>query len=54
MKKGKAKAKKENCSNLMMTLMIICVVLSLATLVLVSYDKLVKNDKPAPVAEIGD
>lgn len=36
-------AKKGCCSNLMMILMIACVVLSLATLVMVSYDKFVKE-----------
>ena len=41
--------KKGNCSNLMMILMIMCVILSLATLVMVSYDKLIKNKEPAIV-----
>lgn len=41
--------KKGNCSNLMMILMIMCVILSLATLVMVSYDKLIKNNEPAVV-----
>ncbi len=39
--------KKGACSRLMMILMIICVLLSLTTLVIVSYDKLVKTDEPA-------
>ncbi len=38
--------KKGNCSRLMMILMMVCVALSLATLVIVSYDKLVKNNEP--------
>ena len=38
MKKGK------DCSNLMITLMIICVLLSLTTLGIVAYDKFIKPD----------
>lgn len=39
--------KKGSCSKLMMILMVICVLLSLTTLVIVSYDKLVKTNEPA-------
>ena len=49
MAKAKGKVKNEGCSRLMMILMVVCVVLSLATLVLVSYDKLVRNDNNQPV-----
>ena len=43
MKKGNLK-KKSNCSEKLIILMIICVVLSLITLGIVAYDKLIKND----------
>lgn len=44
MKKGSSKKSKNECSNKMMILMIICVLLSLTTLGIVAYDKLIKND----------
>ena len=44
MKKGKVSKKKSECSNKMMVLMIICVLLSLTTLGIVAYDKLIKNN----------
>ncbi len=44
MKKGSLKKGKSECSNKMMILMIICVLLSLATLGIVAYDKLIKNN----------
>ncbi len=40
MKKNK---KKNECGNVLMVLMIICVVLSLAMLAIVAYDKLIKE-----------
>lgn len=43
MKKGSLK-KKSGCSDKMMILMIICVMLSLATLAIVAYDKFIKPD----------
>ena len=44
MKKGSTKKTKITCNNKMMILMIICVLLSLATLSIVAYDKLIKNN----------
>lgn len=44
MKKGSGNKKKNECSSKMMVLMIICVVLSLTTLAIVAYDKLIKNN----------
>ena len=44
MKKGSFKKKKESCSDKMMILMVICVLLSLTTLAIVAYDKLIKNN----------
>ena len=44
MKKGSSKKSKSECSNKMMILMIICVLLSLTTLGIVAYDKLIKSD----------
>ena len=44
MKKGSTKKNKSECSNKMMILMIICVLLSLTTLGIVAYDKLIKSD----------
>ena len=41
MKKGKEKCE---CSNLMLVLMIVCVLLSLTTLGIVAYDKFIKTD----------
>ena len=38
MKKGKKK-----CGNVLITLMVICVILSLAMLAIVAYDKLIKK-----------
>ena len=38
MKKGKKK-----CGNVLITLMVICVILSLAMLAIVAYDKLIKE-----------
>ena len=43
MKKGSSKAKHDN-SNKLIILMIICVLLSLVTLGIVAYDKLIKDD----------
>ena len=45
MKKGSSKKSKSSCSEKLMILMIVCVLLSLATLGIVAYDKLIKNDK---------
>ena len=42
MKKGSTK--KGGCSNVMMTLMIICVLLSLITLGIVAYDKFIRQN----------
>ncbi len=42
MKKGSLKKKKTSCSDKMMILMIVCVLLSLVTLGIVAYDKLIK------------
>ena len=44
MKKGSGNKKKNECSNKMIVLMIICVLLSLTTLAIVAYDKLIKNN----------
>lgn len=44
MKKGILKKDKKSCSNKMFILMIICVVLSLSTLAIVAYDKLIKDN----------
>ena len=41
MKKGKENC---NCNNLMLTLMIICVLLSLTTLGIVAYDRIIKQN----------
>lgn len=43
MKKGKEKCEC-GCSNMMLTLMIICVILSLTTLGIVVYDKYIKTN----------
>ena len=43
MKKGSLRKKKSSCSDKMMILMIICVLLSLSTLAIVAYDKLIKD-----------
>lgn len=43
MKKGSLK-KKSSCSDKMMILMIVCVMLSLATLAIVAYDKFIRPD----------
>ena len=44
MKKGNAKGKKCNGDNKLIILMIICVLLSLITLAIVAYDKLIKTE----------
>lgn len=44
MKKGSTKKTKITCNNKMMILMIICVLLSLVTLGIIAYDKLIKNN----------
>ena len=54
MKKGSLK-KKNSCSDKMMILMIICVLLSLTTLGIVAYDKLIKNNNTcdSPTDKVG-
>ena len=41
---AKNKGKKCGCTNLMLVLMIICVLLSLTTLGIIAYDKYIKTD----------
>lgn len=49
MKKESSKKGKSSCSDKMMILMIICVLLSLTTLGIVAYDKLIKNNDTSEV-----
>ena len=44
MKKQSIKRDKQSCNNKMVILMIICVLLSLITLGIVAYDKLIRSD----------
>ena len=50
MKKGKVK-KNNSCSDKMMILMIICVLLSLTTLAIVAYDKFIKPDNTTQISK---